>query len=178
MCSLRYGGFPFVDQQQYSGDFNQHPHPQTRDFSKMLMAAFQSNVCAASVDHFIAVCCGADHLNSILPKAVAVTKPKQFLTWLFGMIDIRSYWYLVLLFLVLLVFGFIAIRFFFSNSVLLACGLIGIRSYWCLVLLVFGRIGIWSYWYLVVLVFGFIGIWSYWYSVLLVFGLIGIWSYW
>ena len=95
-----------------SGDFNQHPHPQTRDFSKMLMAAFQSNVCAASVDHFIAVCCGADHLNSILPKAVAVTKPKQFLTWLFGLIDIRSYWYLVLLFLVLLVFGFIAIRSF------------------------------------------------------------------
>ena len=91
------------------------------------MAAFQSNVCAASVDHFIAVCCGADHLNSILPKAVAVTKPKQFLTWLFGLIDIRSYRYLVLLFLVLLVFGFIAIR-SFSNSVLLASGFIGIRS--------------------------------------------------
>ena len=139
------------------------------------MAAFQSNVCAASVDHFIAVCCGADHLNSILPKAVAVTKPKQFLTWLFGLIDIRSYWYLVLLFLVLLVFGFVAIR-AFSNSVLLAFGLIGIRSYWCLVLLAFGFIGTRSsvYWYSVLLVYGFIGICFYCYFVLLVLGLIGI----
>ena len=144
----------------------------------MLMAAFQSNVCAACVDHFIAVCCGADHLNSILPKAEAVTKPKQCLTWLFGLIDIRSYRYLVLLFLVLLVFGFIAIR-SFSNSVLLAFGLIGVWSYWHLVLLALGPrfIGIRFYWYMVLLVFGFIAILSCWYSVLLVFGLIGIWSY-
>ena len=33
--------------------------------------------------------------------------------------------------------------------------------------MVFCLIGIRSYWYLVLLIFGFIGVWSYWYLVLL-----------